>query len=393
MLRLYQLIFLFCISLSIKGQLRCFENFRPRIDTTDLIFADFIKSKNFESGVEYLDKIIRTNPTVGLNYFNRALLNFYQKEVAEGEIVWNNTLVDTLIYNDCIRAMHYNFKTPEVHYLIFSQLSLCDKRDNKDGFADNINIRNSDGTVTKLSFVDVKRQIDTAIKLRPKEVRYLFARMVYLYRKLQRTYDLVRYDDSKKSKKIVFPERNILYSDCRNLLYLTNDKFRLSSAHYFISQIASIVDRDTIKAIRSLADAIITDSSRKVFFRERAKLKYLIDNYVGAIADFSVYLDHEDSPEDLFMRGKCYSELNDEESAINDYAKAIKFFEDELSKSEEGTESLNVFRLKHFLGRVYLYRAFSFLILDEKIKGCLDLNKAVDYGNDDALKFLKSDCQ
>ncbi|WP_394774632.1 hypothetical protein [Flavobacterium sp.] len=372
-------------SLGSNGQRDFLGSFNPKIDSSDRSVAKLCKEKKFDEAISLINKSIQVDSTIGINYFNRAVINYLKKILAKEF----SPGINEVIYNDCKKALANNYDTPELHYLIFSQFSQTDRI-----FSFLIPYITEHGVETAIEYERAKEEIDLAIKKYPtKNVKYLIARMIFLYKRLNGQKTLVELSSSNENKKVEFPEKNQLKFDCIMVLEETKNKSIKGAAYYFLSQISYILDQDTIAAIQHLSNAIEADTSDVYYYSERATLKFKIRNYRGAIADFNKYLFQEKSSDDFKMRANCYSFIGNEKAAIADYSTAIGLFSKQLNDAKKDNSYSRIDYFKQQLGQTYCFRGISYLQLNSKINACLDLNRAIDFGYKDAQEIITENCQ
>ncbi len=368
------------LSLTSLGQLNIYRRHAPSIDSSDLVIAKLSKQKLYDKALIKLNDLISINPSVGINYFNRAVIKYYKF----GENGENG--VDTSIYNDCKRAKKNGYGIPELHYLFFSLLH------------PNLALYDEEGNRKDIIFEDAKEEIDIAIeKSTERPIKYKFERSLLYYHKFLRHF---------VGTQISREEIETLKFDCEFVIASSKNIDRIGVSNYILSQISYTVESDTIAAIRFLTDAITADTSKIQYVQERARIKYEIGNYRGAIVDYNKYLSIEKKPEDFIVLGNCYTLINEKNTAITTYTKSISLINEELQliNKKQSNSKIKSFddyagdiranHLKYKLGEAYFYRGLTYLDLNNnKSKACLDLNKALDYGFKDAQKFINEDCQ
>src|SRR4051812_9417500 len=104
---LLTLLLITLISFTSKGQINFFGSFSPRTDSTDIELTNLVKQKKIDDALINLTKSIKADPVNGINYFNRAVINYYKKTIAKNFSIG----IDTLIYNDCKRALDNGYDT------------------------------------------------------------------------------------------------------------------------------------------------------------------------------------------------------------------------------------------------------------------------------------------
>lgn len=376
----------YLLSYTAKSQINFYGNFSPRYDSSEMNLSRLIRQKNLDSAINLINQAIQSQPDKGVNYFNKAVINYYKKIIAKSF----SLLVDTLIYNDCQRALDYGYKKPEVYYLIFSQISQTD-RVLGSGLPSYVYKK---GVSKELNYREIKEYIDSAIDLSNYEhVRYIFARMIFFYKKLgeEQSEEQIQFSYGNKYE-IDFSDDNRFKLDCMMMLEKSKDNYKRAASYYFLSQISLIKDKDTIGAIQNLSDAIAADTTDYVYYSERATLKYKMGNYKGAIWDLDRYLVKERRPEDFITRANCYSLVENEKKAIVDYSTAIDLFETQLKERKKKNEFLKINYIKMHLGQGYYLRGNSFLLLNNRVKACMDFNQAVNLGYKMAQGAISESC-
>lgn len=373
------ILLLTLFSLSSKGQLNIYRNHSPRIDSSDIEVTKLLKQKLYDSALNLINKTIIDNPQDGINYFNRAIIKYYKLEKND------HPGIDTSLYYDCKRALARGYDNPELHYLLFSLL------------IPNFSFYDEQGISKNITFEDAKEEINIAInQSKGRPITYKFAKIILYYNKFLKLYI---------GPEITYDEIETLKFDCRFVLGSTKSIDRIAVSNYILSQVSYSVDNDTIAAIRFLTDAITADKSKFRYIRERARMKYEINNYRGAIIDYTNYLAKEKIPEDYIVLGNCYAMINEKTTAITTYTKSITSINEELqlitknkTKANEVTfdeyaGDIRANHLKYKIGEAYFFRALTYLDMNNKAKACLDLNKAMDYGYRDAQEIIAESCQ
>jgi tetratricopeptide (TPR) repeat protein len=380
------ILLLTLISLTSKGQLDIYRKHAPSIDSSDLVIAKLSKQKLYDNALTKLNESINSNPTLGINYFNRAVIKYYKF----GENTDNG--VDTSIYNDCKKAIKNGYDTPELHYLMFSLLH------------PNLALYDEDGSRTDITFDDAKKEIDNAINASTdRPIKYRFARMLLLYQKLQLM--LIGNEGKTSDAKEEFKEIDNLKFDCSFVLEGTKSTDKIGVSNYILSQISYSLEQDTIAAIKHLTDAILADTSKLQYVEERARMKYEIGNYRGSIIDYNKFLAKDKRAEDFITLGNCYSLISDNKIAITNYTTAISLINAELklikdNKSKPASTDYENYagdirsnHLKFKLGQAFFNRGISYGMLNNKLKACSDLNQALDFGYKDAQEAINENCQ
>ena len=137
-------------------------------------------------------------------------------------------------------------------------------------------------------------------------------------------------------------------------------------------------------------------------YYQRADLKKELQNYQGAISDYSSYLSkkkYADNYNDAAIyqdRGECYYELDKYSFAINDFTMAIAMFEKEKTITQNKSNTFSEAKLSvinGYLKLLYFNRGLSYSMLKNNTKACVDFNKAVDYGSTKAVDIIKEFCK
>lgn len=136
------------------------------------------------------------------------------------------------------------------------------------------------------------------------------------------------------------------------------------------------VEENYNKAISDFSKTISLDAQYINAYLFRADSKFYIDENIGAIADYTKYLNHNpqdpENSETLVFRGIAKAKLEDYRGAITDFKKAI-----EINPSN---------------GNAYYNRGLSKIRLGQKESGCMDLSKAGELGIEDAYVAIKAEC-
>ena len=108
-------------------------------------------------------------------------------------------------------------------------------------------------------------------------------------------------------------------------------------------------------------------------FKERGKLKALMEDYRGSIDDFNQAIALDSTFSDaLYNRGLSYLQLGDNQDAVSDFSQVISW----NPKDYEA----------------YFQRGRALIALDKKAEGCKDLSKSAELGNFDAYETIKEKC-
>lgn len=181
-------------------------------------------------------------------------------------------------------------------------------------------------------------------------------------------------------------------------------------------------------AISLLNIAIEKDPKNLYALTNRAVDKSIIEDYLGAIRDYSTIIKIDpDNALAYLNRGKNKKRLDDFKGAIDDFNRAIRtkgtdiIYIDKIENSiidgfefdvameeiryERGIAYYNIDSLKtafqdfdfcinkNFeLGNSHLYRGHIFHAYRKNKEACLDYQNALKYGNEEAIKWIKEDC-
>ena len=109
-------------------------------------------------------------------------------------------------------------------------------------------------------------------------------------------------------------------------------------------------------------------------YASRGNAKSGLEDYRGAILDFSKAIELEPNGRYYYYRGLAKSNLNDFAGAILDFDKAV----------EQNARAL----LKY----TYLERGLAKINMGQKDSGCLDLSKAGELGHENAYSTIRKLC-
>ncbi len=338
-------------------------DFKPILDTKSNEVKSLFIQKKYTKALSLVNQSIKNDPTNGLNYFTKAVLNYYN--------LYGYGFADTAIINDCKRALSYGYKNPEVNYLIFSQYCDCDKV---------INYGNPMINGEEIDFNKAKEQINLAINQDRINEKYLIARIEFYKKNMIVEMEMNETDFS--TFKI----------DCENLVFRTSNNIQKSKGLDLLFQIFLYHYEDTLKALSYLTDAIQVNPNNVDLYDSRAALKYAMENYQGAISDYNIYLSKRKNAEQYKERGRCFLLLNKSTLAIKDFNIALVLYEKERTKLLNQKENLRVGKQKFDLAETFNLRGLAYVTEKNEIKACQDFNKAVDLGSKDALVKIKEYC-
>jgi len=117
-------------------------------------------------------------------------------------------------------------------------------------------------------------------------------------------------------------------------------------------------------------------SKAKTFlaYDERAQAKYNLEDYVGALSDFTKLIEFDPKYINAYLfRGHSKGNLGDYRGAINDYTQIIEID----TKNSTAYFVRGMCKIKHNM----------------KDSGCLDLSKAGELGDPVAYYYIKKNCQ
>lgn len=180
--------------------------------------------------------------------------------------------------------------------------------------------------------------------------------------------------------------------------YILKGEIRLSMKEYKYS-------------IKELTEAIDRMQSTKTDYRAyklRAKARFEVGDYKGAVQDWNVYIEAmKGSEEDLVSRGSAKINAGEFSSAIVDLDAAIKLNSKNpvswcyrgVAKAEnklfnEGLSDLDqAIKLKFDYAAAYVNRAAIKMALKDKRGACDDLRKADSLGDEMALRLVERYCK
>lgn len=169
--------------------------------------------------------------------------------------------------------------------------------------------------------------------------------------------------------------------------------------------------KDYNYAIKELNTAISNMAAEKPEYKAyklRAKSKFEVQDYKGAVTDWNVYIDGNPGEEEaLISRGAAKINANDNSGAIVDFDEAIKLNPKNpvsycyrgVAKGENKnfTEALKdldyAIKLKFDYGPAYVNRASIKMASKDKRGACADLEKADSLGDELAIKLIQQYCK
>ena len=342
--------------------------------------------KKYPEAITAINKLVLRNPDEGINYFSRAVLDFYNKKSS-----WET---DTTIINDCSKAQKLGYANSELNYLLFLvYLRNIDFLD-----LDHFTYENPSTSFDEIVIdpLHIKEQIDAAIDRDVLNEKYLASRS-YLLGKIYKG-------------KVLWPNTNYiskadlqtLENDCNFLKKFSKIKKNQSYAYWQLSQISLYEVADTIKSIEYLTNAIECTPENPDLLWQRGSLKHKMKYYQGAIADYTTYLnkkkfldDFEDA--DIFKkRGDCYSELKKDSLSVLDYTRSIQMLErakEILLKKNDAAAASRIEGINIYLRFRYYDRGIIYVQLKQDAKACKDFNKAIDLGSTESIDLIKKYCR
>jgi tetratricopeptide (TPR) repeat protein len=337
--------------------------FKPTITLESPTLKKYSQEKNIKKALVYIDSLIKRDSTNGEYYYTRAVINYYFSPKSHSN--------STSIVTDLHKAIDNKFYNPEVNYLLFSQYCNCD---GKKGIGDLV----YDEIV--YGFSEAKQQINLALEKKPMEEKYLIAKTNYF-------------------REISMPSINPLdgedyYSyevSLEHLISISQKKEGIALCHYQLANIYFKYYKDTARGLSHLTNAITIDSAEMGYYTWRAYIKRELNDYKGAISDYSLALKRKKEATVFFDRANCYLKLNKPQLAISDYTNAILLFEKkrvELLQKKMYTGLVN-----EYLSKSHRGRAYSYMSLNDSVKTCTDYNKALEYGLYGGDEILKEYCK
>ncbi len=368
MLKLKIFLTLLLFAIVAKSQLLV----KPNIDTISKTVTTLFNQKKYTTALSVLNKLIAGNPAAGINYFNRAVVNFYKKGKYDS--------YDPLIISDCIKAKLKDYRNPELYYLLFCQYLNCSEGGTCNYIAINEN------QYSQVFIEDIKKLIDTAIQIEPWNEKYLWGRIQLILKTKILFFLTSSLSDSYRRES----EEHIptLKRDCESIIGITKNIKTRSLAYYYLSETYKIYYSDSLKAIQCLSATIDLDPNNDDAYIERGKLRtYFNHDHKGAIADFNIYLSKWRDPDIYYERGVCYGILADYGNAIKDLNIAIDLFEQQRRNILKSSDGWSQEKLKYSngkWGRAYYMRGLTNELLENKEEALRDFNKAIEYGSQDA---------
>lgn len=337
--------------------------FKPTVTLESPIFKKYYLEKNIKKSLVFIDSLIKSDSTNGEYYYTRAVINYYFSPKSH--------INSTSIVRDLHKAIGNKYSNPEVNYLLFSQYCNCD---GKNGIGKLV----YDDIV--YGFSEAKQQINLALEKRPTEEKYLIAKTNYFK------------EISKPSENPFDGEDYYSYEiSLEQLISISQKKKDIALCHYQLSNIYFKYYKDTARGLSHLTNAITIDSTELGYFTWRAYIKEEMNDYKGAISDYSFALKRKKEATVFFDRANCYLNLNNPQLAIIDYTNAIQLFETkraELIKNKKYTGLVN-----EYLSKSHRGRAYSYMSINDSVKTCTDYNKAIEYGLYGGDNILKRYCK
>jgi len=361
------LIFLIFGNSRIVGQIQ----FKPEIDSNSKAVTRLFKAQKGDEALILSNKLIAQNPSIGINYFNRAVIKYYkQTKIEKTSLEYSK---GKEIIEDIKRAKQNDYFNPELYYLLFSVSYNCDPGNERifgcftDPFLYNEHIR----------YKQLKAIIDTAIDLRKFNEKYLWARVT-----LMDEYDITSWPAFDAYKEDIPTFR----FDCQLILELTKSKRRKFLAYYHLANAYKSYYLDTLKAIQYFSAAIEIDSTFGFPYAERGKLRVRYhDNCPDAIQDFTSSLKRFKAPDIFYERALCYIATTENSSALTDLNSSIALYEGERSEIlASNSIPLKLEFQQRKLGDVYYARGLVNFDLKNDTEALKDFTKAIEYGKKEA---------
>lgn len=361
-------ILLFILLFSLISKVNSQITFNPVFDSLTSSINSLYKQNKITKAIEQINKEITSNPNNGINYFNRAVLKFYNLP---------NSKYSFEIIGDCKKAITLMYKTSEVYYLLYSQYYNIFTEE----FGTFGTFEVASGKFES-QFEFLLKKIDSAIEkvtswyTTNKYEKYLWTRI-----DLFRRYEITEFESYKENVPT-------LLKDCNNILDITKDKNKKYWAHFLLAESYKSYYADTIKAIKYYSAAIDLDVNKFNSYKERGNLRYEQNDLENAIEDFSQYLskvkDYRDY--EIFMkRAICYWILEKNNLALIDMNACISIIESIRLKMIK-SENFSTFEIFYGYdwGRAYNLRGQNFSSLQNYKESLVDFNKAIECGNKDA---------
>lgn len=358
---------LVCIALCMLQICKSQVHFTPAITSTTLQFKKLVAEKKYRDARKYIDNIIEKSLDNGSNYYNRAVLSYYELQSYPSS---SQEIID-----DCKKAIELGYDESEVHYLLFSQYCQCD------------HIFNYGSPVidgVEITYEIAKKEIDLALSYNYNNLSYLKARVSFFK----------KFFLSFSRHEMTALDIRTFERDCETVISSTENSIEKSESYFLLSQTA-LYRKDTAKALGYLTDAIETNRNNLELYDWRASIKYEQENYSGAIQDYSFLLAQSPNKKASIYRerGRCYIFLGKFLSAVNDFNIAIMAFEKErviLLKDKDGFGK--VYLQRNELSEAYNLRGLAYAYQKFMAKARLDFNKAVELGSVDGADNIKYFC-
>jgi tetratricopeptide (TPR) repeat protein len=233
---------------------------------------------------------------------------------------------------------------------------------------------------------DCKMFFDSAAAQRVEDAEFYYyrAKLMFVGKSYKDALDMANYCVEKDPK---YYEAYILKADCR------------------------IARKEYNHAIKELNDAvklIPADKPNYDLYRSRAKAKFEMQDYKGAVTDWNVYIDAVPGVEEAYIsRAAAKININDNSGAVADLDEAIKLkpknpvsynyrgvAKGGLKQYVEALKDLDKsIKLKFDYASAYVNRAAIKLASKDKYGACQDLNKADSLGDSMAFKLIEKYCK
>jgi aspartyl protease family protein len=366
------------------------------IDIRSKDLAILFSQKKFDAALSLVNKLINENSEDGVNYFNRAVIRYYKNPkpiktyIEDGKKI-TEAWYDTSVINDCKKAIEKGYKNSETYYLVFLQYYNFNKNA---GWVQKY-IQDDAFEHKYISYVEQKEFIDSALKVNWNK-KYLFAKFeLYNNHEIVTTFLESYKDDIPKIKK-----------DCEDIIIWADNKRNKFFANYYLSKLYSKHYLDTLKAINYLSLAIDLNSINRLkpitnkkfdevydnLYAERGQLREGLRDFDGAFSDYTTHLIDWEDAEIYYRRAWINYVLNDLNSALSDVTKSIDLREESKKKaliSDGYMAKMSLDLSQGELGIAFLLKGLVNKELRNEKESLRDYNKAIEYGNKDAIEFKK----
>jgi tetratricopeptide (TPR) repeat protein len=322
----------------------------------------FIKQKKYKAAYEACSRMIAADSSNGRHYFNRAVANVYYSDTAG-----HTSYYYPAVLSDCLSGIDKGYETGEAFYLLYEQ------------YYGIFPIKEPE------RYNRSKAALDRAVMLDPDNLKYRRARM-----DLARSY--WRFNE-------LTPDVTEYEQDCQLLSESHQKEYRLAGLK-ILSEIAEDFHHDTVTAIRYLSTAIATDPTEPFAYLFRGSLKDNVDDYRGAIADYSTFIRLEDKTPGLpsfssvnayRYRGRCFMMLDQYTKALTDLTASIRWCEGQRGKDLADDMWMELYADN--MAESYRLRGLVYGLSGNSNNACRDFSKAMEYGSEDAKGLIRRHCQ